>query len=67
VWAHYRVGQCDDKEVSEQWLRAAEAAIGYVAKAEGKPLREIEAEALAYFGYANLLLKRGVEQLRVRR
>jgi uracil-DNA glycosylase family 4 len=37
VWKHYRPGQCDDKEVSVAWLEAADAAIGYIARLEGKP------------------------------
>lgn len=51
VWAGYRPGQCDDKRVSKAWLKAADAAIGFVARAEGQPVRAEEAEALREFGY----------------
>jgi hypothetical protein len=36
VWQHYRQGQCDDMRVTREWLEAADAAIGYVAKREGR-------------------------------
>lgn len=36
VWLHYRTGQEIDKETSEEWQRAADAAIIYVARREGK-------------------------------
>lgn len=36
VWRHYRPGQCDDKNPSEEWHQAADAAIRAVARAEGK-------------------------------
>lgn len=52
VWAHYRPGQCDDKDVSREWLQAADAAIGSVARIEGKVVRQIELDALASFGLA---------------
>ena len=51
VWAAYRPGQCDDKAPSRAWLKAADAAIGFVARAEGHPVREVEQEALFAFGY----------------
>lgn len=51
VWAGYRPGQCDDKQLNETWLRAANAAIGYVAKLEGKPLRPEEVKRLEELGY----------------
>lgn len=51
VWAGYRPGQCDDKRPSRQWHQAADAAIGYVARFEGRRVTETEAEALASFGY----------------
>ena len=35
VWKAYRVGQCDDKRPSRDWLAAADAAIKAVARAEG--------------------------------
>lgn len=34
VWAHYRVGQCDDKKPSREWLAAADAAIAAVHQLE---------------------------------
>lgn len=34
VWATYRPGQCDDKQPSEAWHEAADAAIMAVAKKE---------------------------------
>jgi len=34
VWKHYRPGQCDDMNPSEEWHRAADEAIEAVAKAE---------------------------------
>jgi hypothetical protein len=49
VWAHYRVGQCDDMDVTREWLQAAEAAIGSVAKKEGRHVSPSEAEAMEYF------------------
>jgi len=49
VWRAYRPGQCDDKIVNRQWLRAADAAIGFVARAEGRPVRSVEAAALETF------------------
>lgn len=36
VWKHYRVGQCDDKSPSKEWLAAADDAIVAVYKAERK-------------------------------
>jgi hypothetical protein len=51
VWAAYRPGQCADKRPSEAWHRAADAAIGYVARAEGRPLRLQESIELVAFGY----------------
>lgn len=36
VWAAYRHGQCDDKNPSESWHKAADAAIIYVARKEGR-------------------------------
>lgn len=36
VWKHYRKGQCDDMEVTTEYLNAADAAIRAVALAEGK-------------------------------
>ena len=34
VWAHYRPGQCDDMNPSEEWHQAADAAIRAVAEKE---------------------------------
>jgi len=51
VWAAYRPGQCDDKQVSDAWMRAADAAIGFVARAEGRPLRLVESVELMAFGF----------------
>jgi hypothetical protein len=39
VWAAYRPGQCDDMTPSEEWHRAADAAIGMVAAKEKKTIR----------------------------
>lgn len=36
VWKHYRPGQCDDKEPSEEWFKAADAAILAVFEKENK-------------------------------
>lgn len=49
VWAHYRDGQCDDMSPSKEWFTAADAAIGWVARSEGKPLTKSEVEALEVF------------------
>ncbi len=51
VWAAYRPGQCDDKRPSREWHKAADAAIGYVARFEGRPVTQAESEALASSGY----------------
>jgi hypothetical protein len=53
VWVHYRPGQCDDKQPSEHWHVAADAAIGYVAQKEGQKVRDKEVEALSQFGYGS--------------
>lgn len=37
VWATYRPGQCDDREVSRDWLAAADEAISVVAAKEHRP------------------------------
>jgi hypothetical protein len=34
VWAHYRRGQCDDKNPSAEWHKAADDAIAVVFKKE---------------------------------
>lgn len=49
VWATYRDGQCDDMSPSKEWHSAASAAIGFVARLEGKPISKSEAEALREF------------------
>lgn len=36
VWRYYRAGQCDDKQVSREWLNAADAAIEAVAAKEAE-------------------------------
>lgn len=36
VWRHYREGQCQDKNPSEEWHKAADAAIMYIARKEKK-------------------------------
>jgi hypothetical protein len=46
VWVHYRNGQCDDMRPSREWYEAASAAIGAVARLEGKPLTKSEHAAL---------------------
>jgi hypothetical protein len=51
VWATYRPGQCDDRNPSRAWHQAADAAIGFVARAEGQPVRPSEVEALEALGY----------------
>ena len=51
VWATYRPGQCDDRSPSAAWHDAADAAIGFVARLEGKPVRSVEMEALVALGY----------------
>lgn len=51
VWRTYRSGQCDDMNPSADWHKAADAAIGYVAAKENKPLRMAEVNALVEAGY----------------
>jgi hypothetical protein len=34
VWATYRVGQCDDKNPSQEWMQAADDAIQCVYEKE---------------------------------
>ena len=50
VWAAYRPGQCDDMSPSRAWHRAADAAIGFVARAEGRSVRQVELDALQALG-----------------
>src|SRR5215472_12049366 len=49
VWATYRSGQCDDKNPSEAWHRAADAAIAYVATCEGRTVSEVERKLFSEF------------------
>lgn len=51
VYATYRDGQCTDKDPSEAWHQAADAAIGYVAALEDQLLRPTEITALKTLGY----------------
>lgn len=51
VWTAYRPGQCEDKRPSQEWHRAADAAIGVVARTEGKKLKLIESIELVSFGF----------------
>ena len=51
VWATYRDGQCDDMNPSKEWHCAADAAIGFVAVRDGRPIRVAEVNALAELGY----------------
>jgi hypothetical protein len=57
VVAEYRDGQCIDKLVTPSWLRAAHAAIGFVAMREGTPLTIRECEVLVNRGYRVSLLR----------
>jgi hypothetical protein len=43
VWATYRRGQCDDKQPSEAWHKAADAAISAVWKLEMEAIAKFEA------------------------
>lgn len=47
VWKHYRVGQCDDRNPSKAWHRAADAAIRAVAELELERARKKEAQAIS--------------------
>jgi hypothetical protein len=51
VWAAYRPGQCDDMRPSREWHRAADAAIGYVAKQQDLGVTRQEADAMVFFGF----------------
>ena len=51
VWNEYREGQCDDKNPSEEWHRAADAAIGFLSIRELGAVRMGEARALEFFGF----------------
>lgn len=50
VWEHYRPGQCDDKRPSQEWHAAADAAIGSVARQEGRGLTGMQTAALVRYG-----------------
>ena len=43
IWATYRVGQCDDWNISHEYAEAARAAVRYIAEKEG-----IEADVSVY-------------------
>lgn len=58
VWSTYRPGQCDDKRPSAEWVKAADAAIGVVARLEGKSLTRGETKALTEFEEGEAFRKR---------
>jgi len=68
VWATYRRGQCDDKDPSEEWHEAADAAIAAVALQEGYPpgrllvshVRAVLALAPELFGKDEAKMRRGM-------
>lgn len=43
VWREYRVGQCDDWEISHEYANAARRAVRFIAKVEG-----VEADVSVY-------------------
>lgn len=49
VWRTYRPGQCDDMRVSSEWLTAATAAVGFVARREGYHNSPNECQAMETF------------------
>ncbi len=51
VWASYREGQCDDKNPSKDWHQAADAAIGFLATKEFRPISKAQLKALKHFGW----------------
>ncbi len=51
VYAAYRRGQCDDMSPSTAWHEAADAAIGFVAALERRPMRPPEIKSLGNLGY----------------
>ena len=57
VWRNYRPGQCNDREPSEAWHVAADAAIGAVAAKEGIFLRPCEGVALAQYGFTESMFR----------
>lgn len=56
VWQTYRRGQCDDQRPSKEWFNAADAAIGYVALVEQKPLTARQRERMIDLGYLQAAL-----------
>lgn len=48
IWATYRRGQCDDKQISIDYGKAAKAAIRAVAQKEGLTVPEDAPEMLVY-------------------
>jgi hypothetical protein len=67
VYATYRRGQCDDKRPSREWHEAADAAIGYVAEAEGQKFNVAEARAMAAHGVASQRVIDGLAIIDARR
>jgi hypothetical protein len=71
VLENYRHGQCDDKRVSKAWLEAADAAIGWIALKEGKPLTKVEVRCLVVAGYKLSIireyLRRGASETAIAR
>jgi hypothetical protein len=63
VWRAYRHGQCTDRNPSDAWHEAADAAIGYVASREGEVVRSSEYAALRKFGF-ELQKTNGGERIR---
>jgi hypothetical protein len=48
IWATYRPGQCDDKNITPAYGRAAKDAIKVIAQKEGKILAESDPCLLLY-------------------
>lgn len=65
VWTHYRSGQCDDKEISREWLTAADAVIGFVAQRESQKFSVAEAEAMAAYNVASPWIVSDLKKIRV--
>jgi len=59
----YRHGQCTDKKPSDEWVRAATAAIGFIALREGRKLRIPEARELLRRGYRTSIIREYVKRL----
>lgn len=66
VWRYYRDGQCEDKNPSEEWHEAADAAIGYVATLEDHPLRMVEVNALKKFDFIVRESNGGLQAVHIR-